>query len=115
MAEAVQMYLKSSCVSCRKARAFLLGKGVKLKERDLAKEPLLQAELTAIIGDAHPKDFLNPKSPSYRKKKLGAVSLDREVLIRLMVEDPNLIKRPIIVKGKKMVVGFDVVKIKQLV
>jgi regulatory protein spx len=93
----------------------LLGKGVKLKERDLIKHPLAAAELNTIIGERDPKEFLNPRSPSYRKKKLGTNSADREDLIRLMVQDPNLIKRPIIFKGKKIVVGFDVVKIKQLV
>ena len=79
------------------------------------KHPLDQVELKAIIGESDPKEFVNSKSPSYRKRKLGNDSVGREDLIHLMVEDPNLIKRPIIIKGKKIVVGFDVVKIKQLV
>ena len=94
----------------------MLGKGVKLKERDLVKQPLDESELKSIVGEGDPREFLNSRNSIYRKNKLGTGKFNREDLIRLMAQNPNLIKRPIIVKrGKNVVVGFDVVKIKQLV
>lgn len=39
----------------------------------------------------------------------------RAEAIRLMSENPNLVKRPLFVKGKKLVTGFDEAQVKELI
>jgi arsenate reductase-like glutaredoxin family protein len=86
-----------------------------LRERDLGKEPLSAAELGALIGSANVIEFLNTRSASYRQQGFKQQPPTRAQAIELMVRDPNLIKRPIAVKGDTKVLGFDQAKLRALV
>jgi arsenate reductase-like glutaredoxin family protein len=86
-----------------------------LQERDLGKEPLSAAELEALIGGADVAEFLNTRSASYRQQGFKTHPPTKSQAIELMARDPNLIKRPIAVKGGTKVLGFDQAKLRSLV
>jgi arsenate reductase-like glutaredoxin family protein len=53
-------------------------------------------------------EFLNHRSPAYKERNLGSKQLTKKQVIALMMEDPNLIRRPILLRGSKNAVfGFD--------
>ena len=81
--------------------------GAELDERDYAKTALSAAELKDLFANRDPRDFLNPRSPAFKAKDLAGKTLSPEQMIALMVKEPNLIKRPIVVVGKEMIAGFD--------
>jgi arsenate reductase len=81
--------------------------GAELDERDYAKSALSAAELRDLFADRDPRDFLNPRSPAFKAMGLVGKTLSREQAIALMVKEPNLIKRPIVIAGKQMIAGFD--------
>lgn len=81
--------------------------GAELDERDYAKAPLSAAELKDLFGEHEPRDFMNARSPAFKAMGLAGKSLSREQAVALMVKEPNLIKRPIVVAGKEMIAGFD--------
>jgi arsenate reductase-like glutaredoxin family protein len=81
--------------------------GVESDDRDYAKSPLGAAELEQLFAGRDPRDFLNPKSPAYKAMGLAGKSLTPAQAIKLMAQEPNLIKRPIVVVGKEMIAGFD--------
>ena len=89
--------------------------GGQLQERDLGKEPLSEAELEALIGGADVLEFLNTRSASYRQQGFTKQPPTKAQAIKLMAQDPNLIKRPITVKGGTKVLGFDQAKLRTLV
>lgn len=82
-------------------------KGVELELRDLTREPLTVAELDALIGDRDYRLFLNPKNELYRKRKMKQNPPSRAEALRLMAQEPNLIRRPIVLRGRQMVLGYD--------
>jgi arsenate reductase-like glutaredoxin family protein len=86
-----------------------------LQERDLGKDPLSESELQALIGDADIATFLNTRTAIYRAQHMKANPPTKAQAIKLMVQDPNLIKRPIAVKGSARVLGFDADKLRALV
>ena len=88
--------------------------GCQLQERDLGKEPLSETEIEALIGSADVSEFLNTRSASYRQRGFKTQPPTRTQAIALMAQDPNLIKRPIIVMGGTKVVGFDQAKLRAL-
>ena len=88
--------------------------GAQLRERDLGKEPLSEAELEALIGSAEVTEFLNTRSASYRQQGFKAQSPTKAQAIKLMAQDPNLIKRPIVVKGRTKVIGFNEERLRAL-
>lgn len=75
--------------------------------RDLAKEPLSVEELEKLIGDREYSEFLNSRNELYRRKKMKDNPPPRKEAIRMMSEEPNLIRRPVIVAGKHVILGFD--------
>jgi arsenate reductase (glutaredoxin) len=83
--------------------------GVELDERDYAKDPLNEPELKALFDEAglDPRDFLNPKSPAYKKLGIGDQKLTASEAIKLMAREVNLIKRPLVIAGKTVIAGFD--------
>jgi arsenate reductase-like glutaredoxin family protein len=88
--------------------------GAQLQERDLGKDPLSAAELRALIGEAEITAYLNTRSASYRAHGFKGKPPTKAEAIKLMAQDPNLIKRPITVKGHATVFGFDEAKLRQL-
>jgi Spx/MgsR family transcriptional regulator len=93
----------------------LLSLGAQLQERDLGKTPLSAAELEVLISDADITGFLNTRSAVYRERKSRARPLTKAEAIELMAQDPNLIRRPIVVQGRTKVVGFDQEQLRSLV
>ncbi len=63
--------------------------------------------MNALIGDRDYKTFLNPRNELYREKKMKESPPSRAEAIALMAKNPNLIKRPILVKGKQILLGFN--------
>jgi arsenate reductase-like glutaredoxin family protein len=51
--------------------------------------------------------FLNSRNELYRERGMKDHPPARAEALKLMSENPNLIKRPIAVKGSQIVLGFD--------
>ena len=84
----------------------LRDKGAGFEEVDLSRG-LSVAELERLIGNRDYREFLNSRNELYRERGMKQNPPSRAEALRLMSENPNLIKRPILVKGREMVLGFD--------
>ena len=102
----MKFYRKPTCSTCRKAKKWLAANQLKVTEVDL-NEGLSVAELDALIGTRDYLKFLNFRNELYREKKMKANPPSRAEAIRLMSQHPNLIRRPILVNGSKIALGFD--------
>ena len=98
---------KPSCGTCRKARKFLEKRGFRLNYRDITKDPLSVSELQKLIGKHDHEDFLRPGSETYQKMKMKDNPPSRREAIRLMAKDPELIRRPVVVAGGRVAIGYD--------
>ena len=81
-------------------------KGAQFEEVDLNRG-LTIAELDQLIGKRDYRLFLNSRNELYRERGMSDNPPPRAEALRLMAENPNLIKRPILVKGREIVLGFD--------
>ena len=80
---------------------------VQLDERDYAKRLFSVDELRNLFEGADPRDYLNPKSPAFKAMGLRGKTLTSAAALRLMTEEPNLIKRPLVILGRTIIAGFD--------
>ena len=85
----------------------MLELGADLESRDLDKERLSEAELDALIGGRDYKEFLNTRNELYRTRNMKEHPPSRAEAIKLMAKEPNLIRRPVVLRGTQMVLGFD--------
>jgi arsenate reductase (glutaredoxin) len=102
-----QFLHKPNCTTCRKARSFLEKRGFQLYFRDLDKRRLSSGELEKLIGRRDYTDFLNTRNELFRRKKMKDHPPSRREAIRLMAKEPNLIRRPVVLAGGRVVLGFD--------
>jgi arsenate reductase-like glutaredoxin family protein len=93
----------------------LLELGAELESRDLDKERLSEAELDQLIGSRDYKQFLNTRNELYRRRNMKNRPPTRAEAIRLMAKEPNLIRRPVVLRGSQMVLGLDEAAFKKLV
>jgi arsenate reductase len=78
--------------------------GVEVDYRDIAKEPPPRAFLEKHVDEERFLDFVSRRSPAWRGRPLPAT---KRQAIDLMLEQPNLIRRPILVAGSRVIFGFD--------
>jgi arsenate reductase-like glutaredoxin family protein len=89
--------------------------GAELEFRDLNKERLTVAELDNLIGGRDYKQFLNPRNDLYRSRDMGRHPPSRAEALKLMAREPNLIRRPVVIRGQTIVLGYDEEALKKLV
>ena len=89
-------------------------KKAKVEEREYGKNPLSEKELRDIIGDDPIEKFLNTRTPLYRERNMKQRPPSKEEAIKLMLKDPNLLKRPVFIQGKKKLTGFNEAEVKAL-
>lgn len=98
------------CGTCQKAKKWLNSNEVKYVERDITKEPPSKEELSKWLAwSGLPlKKFFNTSGLLYKsmglKDKLGQMSEAKQ--IELLASDGMLVKRPLVIKANKVLIGF---------
>jgi Spx/MgsR family transcriptional regulator len=110
----VEFLQKPTCTSCRNARAYMEKCGFDLRLRDIGKDRLRPEEIENLIGDRDYRQFLNTRNELYRRNNMKENPPTRAQAVKMIAAEPNLIRRPIIIAGKKMILGFDQESIDEL-
>lgn len=98
------------CTTCKKAKAFLDNIGISYEDRNIKDQNPTEEELTKWIklSGLDVRRFFNTSGLLYRslglKDKLD--HMNDEEKIKLLASDGMLVKRPILVDGDKVLVGF---------
>jgi Spx/MgsR family transcriptional regulator len=103
----IRFWHKPNCSTCRKTKAFLEKNKVELELRDLGKDRLSVSELDELIGTRDHRKFLNTRNELYRSRKMSKNPPSRDEALKLMAAEPNLIRRPVVIRGQEMVLGYD--------
>jgi arsenate reductase (glutaredoxin) len=100
----------AGCSTCKKAIKWLAEHDVAVEVRPIVESPPTAEELTAWIPRSGKpiRKWLNTSGQSYRaldKARVGAAK-DEEIM-RWLTQDGKLVKRPVVVTGNRVLVGFD--------
>ena len=94
----------------------MTAKGIEFESIDYVRgEPLSESQLKDLLRTAglRPQDVLRTKEPAYREY-VEARNLSDAQLLRVMAEHPELIQRPIVVRGNKAVLARPVENLAKL-
>ena len=107
MSDKIKVYQKPTCSKCRTTIGMLKDRGATFESINYYEKPLTVQELRTLIDKLGmaPRDLLRKGEQVYRDLGLAKREVSDEELIRLMVEHPDLIQRPIVVRGNKAVLG----------
>lgn len=86
----------------------LLQKGAEIiEERDFFQERFSEEELRRLIGSRSAAKVFSWNSPSFKKLSLKREELGDDQLLRLMLVEPRLIRRPLVQVGEQLIIGAD--------
>ncbi len=101
-------YLK--CSTCRKAAKWLESKDFEFQLIDIVKEPPLVNYLNLALEQYSDdkKRIFNTRGKAFKTLDLDIDLLSKKEIIKLLLSDGKLIKRPFLIyKGKKVILGFN--------
>ncbi len=110
----VRFFGKPGCVTNRKQKALLRDAGFVLDEVDLLKYPWGAGELANFFADREVAEWFNPAAPRVRDGQLDPEGLTASEALDLLLEEPLLIRRPLLEYDEGRMAGFDMERVQQL-
>ncbi len=102
----MKIYHNPRCSKSRKGLQYLEAKGCKFEIVKYLEDSLSEKELTELIAKTgrKPFDFVRQHEKEYKENYKGK-NLSDEEWIKVLLENPKLLHRPIVVNGDKAVLG----------
>ena len=83
----------------------LLQKGLEVTDRDLFNETLSESEVRHLAAMVGTENIFARRSPSLKKLGLADKELSDDEMVKLMLQEPKLVRRPLLRVGDKLMVG----------
>ena len=80
---------------------------MELTERDFFRQPFSEQELRELLDERPPAEVFAWRSPSFKVLRLAPDGLSDDALVHLMLQEPRLIRRPLLLVGKRLIIGAD--------
>ena len=88
--------------------------GVELTERDIFKDPLSAADLLGLAEIRPLRELFSFRSPSFRKLGINAESVTDDEMLSMMLEEPRLIRRPLVLADGRIIIGNDTAEFERI-
>jgi regulatory protein spx len=105
----VRVYLYGNCSSCKTAEAMIRDAEPTYERRDIFQQKLSPEDIAVLLHEIgrSPREVLSTRSIPYRDLRLAEKQVPDRELIELMSVYPGLLKRPIIIADKSVLIGFN--------
>ena len=112
----ITIYQKPTCTTCRIVKKELEDSNADFENINYYEKAFTKTALKDLLKKLNmlPAELLRKKEQIYRDLKLSSREVSDEELIGLMVQHPDLIERPIVVKGNKAVLARPAEKVREL-
>ncbi len=104
---AVVFYEKPGCLTNARQKALLERQGCQLTVRDLLSEDWKEERLYAFLEAMPVKHWFNPAAPRVKSGEIDPAVLDIHTAMALLLDDPLLIRRPLLDTEFGKTAGFD--------
>jgi len=101
------VYGIKQCDTCRKALKWLTAQGIEHSFHDFRVDGLNADVLAGWMDSSFADKLVNRRSTTWRQLTDEQRQSEDEALLKLLLENPTLIKRPVFVTGDIVAVGFD--------
>lgn len=110
----ITFFEKPGCVNNTKQKQLLSEAGYTVIARDLLHEQWTRQRLEAFFSGMPVVEWFNRSAPRVRDGEVVPEQLEADEAYRLMIAEPLLIRRPLMIYGEKNFVGFDMEKLTAL-
>jgi arsenate reductase-like glutaredoxin family protein len=99
----IQIFGKSKCFDTKKAQRYFKERRIKFQSIDLPRFGMSRGEFTSVLSAVGLDALIDENAPGAELVKYLAT---KEAKIEKLIEEPRLIKTPVVRSGKKATVGY---------
>lgn len=114
MMKLIVFYEKPFCAANAKQKQLLRQSGCTLIERNLLEHGLEKEDLRAFMGDKKVSDWFNPAAPAIKNGEIFPETLNEAEAMELLMSNPILIRRPLMIIGTEKLCGFDEKRVSEM-
>lgn len=105
----IVVYTAPGCASCRKVKAYMKDNNLQYKEKNIFTTLLNDKEIKYLLSrtDNGTDDIISKRSKIIQSNSVDIDSMKLDDLCNFVVQNPSVLKRPIIIDDKNLQVGYD--------
>ena len=105
----IVVYTSPGCSSCRKVKNYLKENKLEYKEKNIFKTLLNEEEVKYLISRTEngTEDLISKRSRIIQENRIDLETMSVKELCSFIVENPSILKRPIIIDDKNLQIGYD--------
>ncbi len=105
----VKIYTTPSCASCRKAKKWFEEHNIEYQEKNIFNQPITKSDIKAMLENSENgfDDIISMRSKIIKDNNLDIQEMKFSELEKLILDNPSILKRPIIIDNRKFQVGYN--------
>ena len=105
----ITIYTTPSCSSCRKAKKWFDDHRIEYREKNIFNIKLTRDDIVLMLRNTDNgfDDIISTRSKVFQEKNLDIEDMTMSSLTKFIIENPSVLRRPIIIEEKKMQVGYN--------
>ena len=105
----IHIYTTPSCSSCRKAKKWFDDHRIEYREKNIFNIKLTRDDIVLMLKNTESgfDDIISTRSKVFQEKNLNIEEMSMRDLTNFIIENPSVLRRPIIIEDTKMQVGYN--------
>jgi regulatory protein spx len=105
----IQIYTTPSCASCRKAKKWFDQYKIPYSEKNIFSIKLSKEDIFKMLANSEngSDDIISTRSKVFKEKQLEPDNMTIQELVDFIIENPSVLKRPIIINENELQVGYN--------
>ena len=105
----IKIYTAPSCLSCRKVKKYFKENNIPYVEKNILQTPLLREDIYKMLiqSEGGFEDIISMRSKVFKEKNVNLDDMNLNSLIDFIIENPTILKRPIILSDMDLQVGYN--------
>ena len=105
----IQIYTTPSCASCRKAKKWFDQYKIPYSEKNIFSIKLSQEDIFRMLANSENgfEDIISTRSKVFKEKHLDPENMSVQALVSFIIDNPSVLKRPIIINELELQVGYN--------
>lgn len=105
----IVIYTSPGCASCRKVKSWLKERELPFIEKNIFTTLLNKNEIKHLLqrSENGTEDIISKRSKIIQENKVDIDSMTINELVNFIVENPSILRRPIIISERNFQVGYD--------
>ena len=105
----IQIYTTPSCASCRKAKKWFDQYNIPYSEKNIFSIKLSKDDIYRMLANSENgfEDIISTRSKVFKEKHLDPDNMSINELVSFIIDNPSVLKRPIIINETELQVGYN--------